>query len=79
MRYKVLMHFCDLQDERHEYRAGDEFPRPGLKVSKQRIAELISNKNKRGVPLITEIPEEITEEDPVEEEKPKKKGKKKNA
>lgn len=70
--YKVLHHFIDLQDDRFEYKAGDEFPRDGLKVTKIRFMELATNKNKRGIPLIEEVIEEIKEE-------PKKRGKKKNA
>lgn len=74
MKYKVLRHFADLLDNRYEYKAGDEFPRNGLKVSKSRLAELSSDKNKRGVPLIEAVEE--VEEEPEKVEKPKKKGKK---
>ncbi len=50
--YKVLRRFEDLQDNRHLYQPGDEFPRAGLKVSEERIDELSSSKNRRRVPLI---------------------------
>lgn len=55
--YKVIVGFADLQDpyEGHEgypYQVGDEYPRPGMEVSDERIAELASDKNRRGVPLI---------------------------
>lgn len=57
MMYKVIVSFSDLQDERHAYRVGDEFPRSGLKVSKKRITELASDKNRRGMPLIKKVEE----------------------
>lgn len=50
--YKVISSFADIQDNRHIYKAGDVFPRKGLKVSDERIAELSSDKNRRGFPLI---------------------------
>ena len=50
--YVVICDFCDLQDERYFYRAGDEFPRPGKKVSKERIEELLSTGNKSRKKLI---------------------------
>ena len=77
MKYKVIHAFADLKDRNHKYETGDQFPRPGFKVSEERLAELMSNKNKIGVPLIKEIPEpkKPTEKKPTEN----KKGKKKNA
>jgi len=54
--YTVIKRFCDLQDkEKHVYAVGDEFPRSGLKPTKERIAELASDKNKIGVPLIEAV------------------------
>lgn len=50
--YRVIKHFADLQDKNHEYHAGDTFPRAGLEVKEERIAELFGKKNKQGVPLI---------------------------
>ena len=51
--YTVIKRFRDLQDEqRHTYAVGEEFPRSGLKPTKDRIAELASDKNKVGAPLI---------------------------
>jgi hypothetical protein len=79
--FKVIKYFTDLQDNRHAYHEGDTFPREGLEVSAERFAELASDKNKRGVPLIEEViegpipftdPEEIVEEKPVEKPKPKR-------
>ena len=53
--YKVISSFADLQDDRHVYKAGDTFPRKGVKVSEERIAELSSDKNRRGFPLIEAV------------------------
>ena len=36
----------DLEDNNHLYRKGDDYPREGLEVSKKRIKELSSDKNK---------------------------------
>ncbi len=81
MKYRVLKYFTDLQDNRHAYHVGETFPREGLEVSPERLIELSSDKNKRGIPLIELVdftPEEPLpftepEEDPVKEEvKPKK-------
>ena len=53
--YKVLERFTDLQDNRHEYNPGDTFPREGLVVSEERLAELSTDKNRQRRPLIEEI------------------------
>nr|UWD70881.1 MAG: hypothetical protein [Bacteriophage sp.] len=50
--YGVIEYFTDLQDDDHEYRTGDIFPREGLKVSEARLAELASAEKLRGIPLI---------------------------
>lgn len=60
--YKVIVGFADLQDpcEGHEgypYQPGDVFPRKGMEVSDERIAELASASNKRGVVLIEKVAE----------------------
>ena len=55
--FKVVKKFYDLKDNNHAYYEGDIFPHNKVKVSEKRIAELSSNKNKMGVPLIVEIPE----------------------
>lgn len=79
--YKVIKFFTDLQDEDHAYHEGDFFPREGLKVTPERIAELSSASNRRGVPLIIEVmPEPLPFTEPEEEAeapKPKKKATKK--
>ena len=64
--YKVIKSFTDLQDNNYAYYVGDTFPHNGVDVGAERIAELASDKNRLGVPLIEEI-----------EEKPKRKRKKK--
>ncbi len=50
--YRVIEYFTDLHDDDHEYREGDVFPREGIKVSKERLEELASAENLRGIPLI---------------------------
>ena len=56
--YKVINFFTDLQDNDHAYNVGDIFPREGAKASKKRLAELSSDKNKQGKPLIEKIEED---------------------
>ena len=55
--YKVIESFTDLQDNNYVYYVGDTFPRNGGDVDAERIAELASDKNRRGIPLIEEIAE----------------------
>ena len=55
--YRVIKAFTDLQDNNHAYSVGDTFPRNGVEVDAERIAELASDKNRRHIPLIEEIPE----------------------
>lgn len=50
--YKVIRPFIDLQDDRFMYHVGDVYPRDTKSVTKERINELKSDKNKVGVPLI---------------------------
>ena len=64
--YKVIKSFTDLQDNNYAYYVGDTFPHNGVEVGAERIAELASDKNRLGVPLIEAI-----------EEKPKRTRKKK--
>lgn len=66
--YKVVKKFRDMQDGLRAYSVGDTFPHNGVEVSAERIAELASDKNRLGVPLIEEIAE-----------KPKRTRKKKDA
>ena len=55
--YKVIKSFTDLQDNNYAYSVGDTFPHDGAEVGAERIAELASDKNRLGVPLIEEIAE----------------------
>ena len=55
--YKVIKSFTDMQDNNYAYYVGDTFPHNGVEVGAERIAELASDKNRRGVPLIEEIAE----------------------
>ena len=55
--YKVIKSFVDLRDKNHLYKVGDTFPKVGSVASENRIAELSSDKNKIGVPLIEKVEE----------------------
>ena len=55
--YRVVHKFYDLKDNNHAYSVGDTFPHDGVQVDAGRIAELASDKNRIGVPLIEEIVE----------------------
>lgn len=54
--YKVVKRFYDLKSN-HAYSVGDTFPHNGVYVDAERIAELESDKNRLGVPLIEEVTE----------------------
>lgn len=56
--YEVINFFTDLQDNEYPYNPGDIFPREGMEVSKERLAELSGSNNKQGKPLIKEIKSE---------------------
>ena len=55
--YKVIERFADLQDGKHIYVAGDTFPRNGLKITGDRIAQLASCDNRIGRPVIKYVPD----------------------
>ena len=55
--YRVIKSFTDLQDNNYAYYVGDTFPRNGVEVGAERVAELSSDKNLQGVPLIEEVVE----------------------
>ena len=63
--HRVIKAFTDLQNH-YAYSVGDIFPHNGVEAEVERIAELASDKNRLGVPLIEKI-----------EEKPKRGRKKK--
>ena len=50
--YRVIRFFTDLHDGDHPYNVGDPFPRQGVKVTEERLAELSGSSNKQGMPLI---------------------------
>lgn len=54
-KYEVISFFTDLRDYDYPYNVGDEFPRQGVTVSEERLAELSSNKNKQHRPLIKAV------------------------
>ena len=53
--YRVVHKFYDLKDNNHAYSVGETFPHNGVEVDAERIAELASENNRLGVPLIEEI------------------------
>ena len=55
--YKVIKHFIDLHDDDHSYEEGDIFPREGITVKPERIAELAGSNNKQKTPLIVLVEE----------------------
>ena len=55
--FKVIKFFTDLQDGNNPYEVGDTFPRKGLEVAEERLAELSGSENKQGEPLIKEVKE----------------------
>ena len=67
--YRVIEYFEDLQDNGQPYNVGDVFPKGDKKVTKERLNELATDKNRRHIPLIEKV------EDP-KTEKPKKATKK---
>lgn len=54
MKYKVIKRFRDLQDTNYIYNVGDKYPRK-KRANKERVEELMSNKNKIGEPVIIEV------------------------
>lgn len=70
--YKVIAFFTDLEDNSRPCNVGDTYPREGLNPTEDRIKELSTSANKRGMPLIKKV-------ESAEEETPKKRnGKAKN-
>lgn len=55
--YRAIIAFNDLQDNQRSYAVGEEYPRPGLHVTKARIKELSTADNRMGFPLIKEVPD----------------------
>ena len=59
--YRVIEYFEDLQDNGQSYNVGDVFPRGDKKVTKERLDELATDKNRRHIPLIEKVEEPKTE------------------
>lgn len=71
--YKAITLFADGVDGGYVYRTGDTYPRKGYTPTPERIKELLSSDNKRGIALIVEVKEDKPAPAKVEEtEKPKK-------
>ena len=68
--YRVIEYFEDLQDNGQPYNVGDVFPKGDKKVTKERLNELATDKNRRHIPLIKKV-------DEPKVEKPSKKANKK--
>ncbi len=83
MKYEVISEFADLQDKKHVYSVGDEYPRAGYSPGEERVAELSSCANLQHKPLIrrvaeeTEAAAEIADPQEQAEETPKRKRSKK--
>lgn len=73
--YKTIKYFQDLKDNNHPYNAGDVYPREGLEVSEERLAELASDKNLRKEPLIKKVEEKKAEAKPSTKKATKTAGK----
>lgn len=57
-RYVVIEAFKDLKDGNHIYQKGDNYPFAGT-VNPERVAELTSTENKRGVALIELVTDQV--------------------
>lgn len=80
MEYKVIRGFTDRNDN-HKYAVGDRYPYRGF-ARKERVAELSSVNNRRGVILIEAAKKVVeakveTKDEPAEEEVIETAGKKK--
>lgn len=73
--YVAAVTFVDLKDGRRLYHAGDVYPRDGLAVSQERLAELSGSDNRMGYPMITAVHDEAKKEPakkPVKKATPRK-------
>jgi hypothetical protein len=66
--YRVIKFFTDLQDNNHAYKVGDVFPHDGMKVSEMRLKELSTDANRRHLPLIEKVEDEVAEAENVAED-----------
>lgn len=72
--YKAIKYFQDLKDNKYPYEAGDIYPREGLKVTDERLAELASDKNLRGETLIKKVETKKAEAKPTQKKATKTAG-----
>lgn len=79
-RYVVVEAFKDLKADNHIYQKGDNYPFAGP-VDPERVAELISTENKRGLALIELVTDqvEMPDEGPLSDELAKETTKAKKA
>ena len=73
--YRVKVSFQDLEDNRHQYHAGDIFPRQGLEVSEARLHTLLTGENRRKLKIIEEVSDDGSESSA---QSPRKRGRKRN-
>ena len=76
MTYIATENFKDIADNGFAYHVGDTFPRAGKTVSEARLAELSSDGNRRGRPVIAAVAsadEQQKTENKTTAEKPKAK------
>ena len=64
MKYTVLSEFADLQDNKHVYSIGDEYPRKGYSPKAERIAELSTGMNLLHTPLIQLVHDPVVVQEP---------------
>lgn len=57
-KYVAAVDFIDLKDDEYLYRAGESYPRTGLKPTKKRLTELATKANRMGYPLIVKVNED---------------------
>ncbi len=82
MKYRVIRDFVDLQDDKHLYAVGDEYPRKGYEPKAYRVEELAGAYNLQHCPLIEKVEAPAPKAEKAVEEKedaPKKATPKKRA
>ena len=73
--YVAAVRFADRQDGNRIYEPGERYPRLGLSVTDERIAELMGSDNRVGYPLIKRIETPVERADNEAEEIPAEKPK----
>ena len=69
MHYEVIKHFTDLNDNSHQYKVGDIYPRDGASATSARIKELSSRFNRQRTPLIQAVEDIIDVTADIKDEK----------